>query len=71
MTCYRTKKPMFFSLAFIALYVVFNVYMGLRTLIYLLPALLYFGKALCDVLMLVNGYHLYKDVVGEGGSLML
>ena len=62
---------MFFSLAFIALYVVFNVYMGLRTLIYLLPALLYFGKALCDVLMLVNGYHLYKDVVGEGGSLML
>ena len=55
MTCSQKKTPMFYSLIFIMLYVAFNVYMGLQKLIYIVPALLYFGKALCDVLMLVNG----------------
>ena len=29
------------------------------------PQALYFAKALCDVMMAVNGYHLYKEVAGE------
>ena len=69
MTCsnslHYAKKAMFGSLCFIALYIVFNVYMGLKTLLYIVPACLYFGKALCDVLMIINGYHLYTPVAGE------
>ena len=38
---------------------------------FVVPGLLYFAKALCDVLMLITGYWLYKDVIGPEGSLML
>ena len=71
MTCVRQKKFMFYSLAFMLLYIAFNVYMGVCNMIFILPALLYFAKALCDVLMAINGYHLYKDVIGPDGSIML
>ena len=54
------KTAMFGSLCFIALYILFNLYMGYKTLLYIVPACMYFGKALCDVLMIINGYHLYK-----------
>ena len=68
MTCVRTKPFMFYSLCAIALYVAFNVYMGLQKLLLVLPAALYFGKALCDVLLLINGYPLYKDLLAETGD---
>ena len=60
---------MFYSLAFILLYIVFNVYMALQNLLLIVPAALYLGKALCDVLMGVNGYHMYKDLIGPEGSV--
>jgi hypothetical protein len=66
MTCFKQQKFMFYSLILIALYVLFNVYMGMKTLIFVVPSALYFGKALCDALMLVNGFVLYKAVVGDG-----
>jgi len=69
MTCANAlpyaKNVMFFSLVFIALYVGFNVYMGISKLLFIVPAVLYFAKALCDTLLLVNGYHLYKAVAGD------
>ena len=51
------------------LYVAFNIWMGLGALIFIVPALLYFGKALCDVMMLINGYYIYKEVIGDGSLL--
>jgi len=71
MTCAGTKMPMFFAMCFLMLYIGLNVYLGLGKLIYIVPALFYFGKALANVLMLVNGYFLYKDVIGPEGTLML
>ena len=69
MTCSNSlpyaKTAMFGSLCFIALYILFNLYMGYKTLLYIVPACMYFGKALCDVLMIINGYHLYKPVAGD------
>ena len=38
MTCTQIKPYMFYSLCFIALYILFNVYMGVSTLLYILPA---------------------------------
>lgn len=69
MTCIKDKAYMFYSLIFVCLYIAFNVMMGLRTLIFVVPAALYFAKALCDVLMLINGFQLYKGVAGD--KLML
>jgi hypothetical protein len=66
MTCAGNAKYMFYALCLIVLYVLFNVYMGLKTLIFVLPSALYFSKAVCDALMLVNGYVLYKKVIGDG-----
>ena len=71
MTCTGQKPFMFYSMCFVLLYTAFNIYMGLQYLIFVVPGLLYFAKALCDVLMLINGYWLYKDVIGPEGSLML
>ena len=68
MTCSGLVPAMKYSLIFIALYILFNVYMALNTLIFVVPACLYFGKALCDVLMIVNGYHLLTDVLGPEGN---
>ena len=69
MTCSNSlpyaKTAMFGSLCFIALYILFNLYMGYKTLLYIVPACMYFGKALCDVLMIINGYHLYRPVAGD------
>ena len=45
--------------------------MGLGTLIWVVPALMYFGKALCDVLMLLSGYYMIKDIVGDDQVFML
>merc|ERR1711871_1316247 len=66
----KTPKYMFYGLCLIALYVLFNVYMGMKTLLFVVPAALYFTKALCDLLMLVNGFVLYKQVIGDGASLI-
>lgn len=71
MTISKEKPLMFYSLILMILYVAFNVYMGITKLLYIIPAVLYFVKALCDALMLVNGYWLYKDVIGPNGSLTL
>jgi len=65
MTCAKVPKLQFFALCFIALYVVFNCYMGLKYLIFVLPSALYFTKAFCDVLMAINGYKLYKQIAGD------
>lgn len=70
-TCSQEKPYMFYSGIFLGLYVVFNVFMALQTLLYVVPPTLYLGKALCDVLMLVNGFKLYKDVIGPDGKMML
>ena len=71
MTYAPEPKLMKYALLFICLYVVFNVYMGLQNLLFVLPAVLYFGKALCDALMLISGYHLLKDQIGEEPLFML
>jgi len=71
MTVVKEKSFMFYSLVLMILYVAFNVYMGITKLVYIVPAMLYFAKGLCDALMLVNGYWLYKDVIGPDGSLSL
>lgn len=63
MTCSKVAPLMKYSMVFIALYILFNVYMALQTLIFVIPACLYLGKALCDVLMLINGYHMLKTVL--------
>ena len=34
-------------------------------LLFLAPAVLYFGKAFCDVLMLINGYKLFVNDFGQ------
>jgi hypothetical protein len=65
MTCTKVKKLMFYAMVFIALYIAFNIYMGLKTLIFVVPAAFYFTKALCDVLMIVCGYKLYLEVAGD------
>ena len=64
------KKPhMFYTLCFLALYILFNVHMALSTLRYVLPACLYGAKALVGVLQLICGVELYKAVAGD--KLML
>lgn len=67
MTCYKEPKLRFYTLCFLALYIVFNVYMTLHTLIYVLPAALYGTKAAIDVLQFICGLELYKEV--NGGAL--
>jgi hypothetical protein len=69
MTCSGEKKLMFYSQCFIVLYILFNVYMMLETAIYVVPAALYGTKAFVDVLQLINGFVLYKEVAGD--KLML
>lgn len=68
-TCARQKNYMFFSLIFIALYVAFNAFMALNTLIYVVPACFYAAKGLVELLQLANGFVLYKEVAGA--NLML
>lgn len=65
MTQANVQKLQFWAMVFIALYITFNVYMGISTLLYVLPAGLYFAKAGCDVLMAINGYKLYKAIAGD------
>ena len=65
MTQAEVQKLQFWAMVFIALYIGFNVYMGLSTLLYVVPAALYFSKAFCDVLMAINGYKLYKAIAGD------
>ena len=65
MTQAEVQKLQFWAMVFIALYIGFNVYMGLSTLLYVVPAALYFSKAFCDVLMAINGYKLYKVIAGD------
>ena len=56
-------------MCFLALYVFFNIYMTLSTLIYIIPAALYGAKAFIDVLQLATGFVMYKQVAGD--KLML
>lgn len=65
MTCCNIQKIQFYAMVFIALYIGFNVYMGISTLIYVLPSALYFSKAFCDCLMFINGYKMYKAIAGD------
>jgi len=65
MTCTNVQKFQFYSMIFIALYIGFNIYMGITYLLYVLPSALYFSKAFCDCLMVINGYKLYKAVAGD------
>ena len=65
MTQAEVQKLQFWAMVFIALYIGFNIYMGLSYLIYVLPSALYFAKAFCDVLMAINGYKLYKVIAGD------
>lgn len=69
MVCSGKKPYMFYTLCFLALYVVFNVYMAVSTLLYVIPACLYGAKAFVDVLQLICGFELYKKVAGD--KLML
>ena len=65
MTCCNIQKFQFYAMVFIALYIGFNIYMGLSTLIFVLPSALYFSKAFCDALMFINGYKMYKAIAGD------
>lgn len=65
MTCYDSKLLRFYTLCFLGLYVVFNVYMTLHTLIWVLPAALYGTKAAVDVLQFICGFKLYKELAGD------
>ena len=69
MTCSQKKEYMFYSMCVLALYVFFNIYMTLSTLIYIIPAALYGAKAFIDVLQLATGFVMYKQVAGD--KLML
>jgi len=60
MTCSGNAEYMKYGLGFIALYILFNIYMGMSVLIFVVPAVLYFTKAFIDVLMAISGYVLYK-----------
>jgi len=58
-----------YALGFIALYIAFNVYMGVSTLLFVLPAALYFTKAGIDLLMLISAYSIFKPL--NGGASMI
>ena len=49
MTCTQIKPYMFYSLCFIALYILFNVYMGVSTLLYVVPAVRLSAPWTCDL----------------------
>ena len=49
MTCTQIKPYMFYSLCFIALYILFNVYMGVSTLLYVVPAVRLAAPWTCDL----------------------
>ena len=61
----NVKMYQFAAIIFIGAYAAFNVYTGVNTLVYLLPAVLYFAKALCSVLMLINAYPLCMGGSGD------
>lgn len=63
--CSAKKEYMFFSLCFLALYILFNVWMCISTLLFIIPAVLYGAKALVDILQLINAFELYKPVAGD------
>merc|ERR1712196_31455 len=66
MTCSGNARLMQGGLLFIVLYVAFNIWMTMNTLIFVLPAVLYGAKAFLNLLMLINGYKLLKEVLPEG-----
>jgi hypothetical protein len=64
-TCSGDTKLMRYALLFILLYVAFNVWMAVSTLIFVIPAVLYGAKAFINLLQLLNGYTLLKEIIGD------
>ena len=67
--CNGKPKYMFWALIGTLFYTAFNVYMGWSVLKFILPAVLYFLKAVCTALLAVYGFILYM-AANSGGSLI-
>lgn len=68
-TCAGNAMWMRYALLFLLLYVVFNVWLAVSTLIFVIPAALYGAKAFVNLLQLLNGYALLKEMIKPDESV--
>lgn len=62
----QKKEYKFYALITATLYMLLNVYLGYKEITsFGLVGLLYFGKAFVNVMMLINGYVIYKEAYGD------